>query len=239
MSEGSPVISQKDSNFEKARQSLRYHPRLILLGHDALMYSSNSQGAQYADFFVAPVKPDFTVKGLSKIQEDFSNELGIEAAKSFSPHEYSNSGSLYFGDISFQDILVRYARRTSATELEVGAAVKLGFDKDTMQKDETGDMRRYTLIRFYPHEYLAEIARELKKDEKEHNRYDSVLNSLITNISEEQLAILKRLTNTDAHRVTSYGIKDALRAKALEKELNDILRRNRNFHVSPQINIGM
>lgn len=231
------LIKRYDSNYERIRRHLQYNPDFILVGNNPLLETTNEYGTQDADFFVAPANPEFSVKKLNEIQKKLAEEIGI----AFEPHfaakeEQGRRGGkgMQFGIIRVKDPLFRMERQIVVTELEEGAAQTFG-SKDGETKKFSGTIERFVFVRLYPHAVLAEIARYAANNKRFEGQSYHYLSSLFHTINGEQLDLFKRLSERKA---SFHTIKDALIAKELERDINEIARvSGKNITVGSRVSI--
>lgn len=225
--------SRYDSNFERIRRHLQYNLELKSAGRSPLLDTTNEYGVQDGYFFIAPIKPEFSIKILGKIQEKLANELGVAFEPDFAPKEERDE--MRFGLIRVKDPLFTMTRQAMVTEIEEGSALGIGIKEGETSKEFSGTIERMTFVRLYPHVDLANIARYVQDDHKFHGNNYHYLSGLLHGISREQMDIFRKLSE---RRASFHEIKDALIAKELEKQLNNIVQVNRrNITVGPRVSI--
>ncbi len=220
------------SHFEIIRVKLSYHPDFTVARHHPRVERIGDIGAQEARFFISPKNPEFSVKKLDALQRSLLKELDIADTTYFPPEEERER--IRFGTIRVEDLLFRRESKTTIKEFEKGAAKEVGLKEGQTVQDTSHNVRRLTFITLYPHEHLAEIARDAEYD-KNHSLQGFYLRHLTNSIKAEQLALFRRLME---RRLNMYEIRDALVAKELQDDINVIVRRNpRTAKVNPQISV--
>lgn len=224
------------SNFWRIKNHFQYNPDFKSAGINPQPDTTNEYGAQEANFFIAPTKPEFSIRKLGKIQERLASELGIVFESDFGPkEEETDKGGMRFGIIRARDPLFKMTRKTTATEIEEGSAREIGAGEVEKSNEFAGTIERAVFVRLYPHVALAEIANYASEEKGFRGQAIYYLGGLLHGIGGEQLALFRRLSERG---LSSYQIRDALIAKELARELNDIAQRNRgNITVGSRVSI--
>lgn len=174
--------------------------------------------SEWVDFFVAPPKGIFDVKGL----EEFRADLFPNVKSSNYREAWKVFDGMEFGFVAFDDRLVDLERTTTSTvrEYEPGSLTRLGLETD-IKTERTDHFNRRIIVRVVPHPILASLLMRIKTDRP----YDEDMVGLENGASNKVLKVVQELARkTDRGRGSSHEDYEILREALTEEQIALLIR---------------